>query len=143
MKAFLRLLASAALAAIAGANAYAADVCATPGKDSVGIGVSVTGVINTYFPGTPAQISFPSVGVQAAGTTSVVLGQSQGASSAIETGDLLLFIQMQDAQFDTSNDNTYGDGVPGGLASGITAITRLASTSSHARPARLGWRAAR
>jgi len=120
MKAVLRILASAIFAALAGANAYAAEVCATPGKDSVGIGV--TGVINTYFPGTPAQVA--SVGVQAAGTTSVILGQSQGASTAIASGDLLLFIQMQDAQFDTSNDNSYGDGISGGLASGITAINQ-------------------
>src|SRR5689334_19584931 len=102
MKAFFRFLASAILAgaALAGANAYAAEVCAAPGRD--GIGVSVTGVINTYFPGVPTQTGFPPVGVQAAGTTSVILGQSQGASAPIAAGDLLLFIQMQDAQFDTS-----------------------------------------
>ena len=66
-------------------------VCATPGKD--GAGGTITGIVNAYYP--PA-----STGTVAAGATSVVLGAAatNGAQTAIASGDLLLIIQMQGAQ---------------------------------------------
>ena len=53
-------------------------------------GGTLTGVVNTYYPG---------VGSPAAGATSISVGtrRTAGAATAIATGDLLLVIQMQDA----------------------------------------------
>ncbi len=114
MKGWIVRLAGALLAlhAMTGA-AFATNVCAAPGRD--GIGLSITGVVNTYWAST-ASVS--------AGATAIVLGQSSGASSPIAIGDLVLIIQMQDAQINTSNTSSYGDGVPGGAASGYTALNQ-------------------
>ncbi len=86
--------------------------CATPGKD--GVGGTLTGIVNTYYPGLSA--------TAAAGSTSVTLGPATGASVNITPGDLLLIIQMQGANINSSNNSRYGDGVNGGDASGVTAL---------------------
>jgi uncharacterized repeat protein (TIGR01451 family)/fimbrial isopeptide formation D2 family protein len=88
-----------------------AQVCANPGKD--GPGGTLSGVINTYYPGT-ANAS--------AGATSISIGTSTGSSTAIATGDLLLVIQMQDAAINSTNTDSYGDGVAGDPASGFTNL---------------------
>jgi uncharacterized repeat protein (TIGR01451 family) len=80
------------------------NACATPAKN--GAGGTLNTVINTYYP--------PSGSVTvAAGATSVTLGTSRGSASAIAIGDLLLFIQMQDAAINSSNTASYGDGATG------------------------------
>ncbi len=84
-------------------------VCAVPGKD--GPASNLGGVINTYYPGTAAV---------AAGSTSVPVGAPAGAADPIEAGDLLLVIQMQDADIVSANDETYGDGL--GTPGGTTGI---------------------
>ena len=92
--------------------ATAAGLCATPGND--GAGGVLSGVVNTYYPG---------VGTAAAGDGTVDVGGSSGAAAAIAAGDLLLVIQMQDADFDSSNTNAYGHGgAPASPASGYTAL---------------------
>ncbi len=78
-------------------------LCAVPGKD--GAGNNLAGIINTYYPGT-ANVN--------AGATSIPVGTFTGASTQIEAGDLLLVIQMQGADIDSTNTDSYGDGVPGG-----------------------------
>lgn len=88
-----------------------AQVCATAGKD--GPGGTLSGVVNTYYPGTSSA---------SAGATSISIGTSRGAATSISTGDLLLVIQMQDASINSSNSDSYGDGVSGGRASGATNI---------------------
>jgi uncharacterized repeat protein (TIGR01451 family) len=65
---------------------------------------NVSGVINTYYPGT-ATVN--------AGSTSVTLGAATGAGVPIASGDLVLVIQMQDATINTSNSIAYGDGFGG------------------------------
>ncbi|HEY6047287.1 MAG TPA: hypothetical protein VIU65_11835, partial [Pyrinomonadaceae bacterium] len=92
-------------------RATQAQVCANAGKD--GPGGTLTGVINTYYPGT-ANAS--------AGATSISIGTSRGAATAIATGDLLLVIQMQDAAINSTNTDSYGDGVSGAPASGWTSL---------------------
>ncbi|AFY59171.1 conserved repeat protein [Rivularia sp. PCC 7116] len=77
-------------------------LCAAPGTD--GDGINLTGVINTYYPG---------AGNVNAGATSIPVGTPNGAAP-IQAGDLLLVIQMQGADIDSSNTDSYGDGVPGG-----------------------------
>ena len=86
-----------------------AQTCATPGKDGA---ATLSGVINTYHPGVSST------------TTSLTVGLSRfgGASTPISAGDLLLVIQMQDADIYSINDNSrYGDGVNGDPGSGWTA----------------------
>lgn len=113
IRAYIRLIGAALLSlhAMTGA-AFATNVCATPGRD---LSITVTGVVNTYW-GSTANVSV--------GATAIVLGQSTGALTPISTGDLVLVIQMQDAQFNASNSSSYGDGVAGGVASGFTALNQ-------------------
>jgi uncharacterized repeat protein (TIGR01451 family) len=83
--------------------------CAVPGKDGA---ATLSGIINTYHPGTSST------------TTSLTVGLSRfgGASTPISAGDLLLVIQMQDADIYSVNDNSrYGDGVNNDPGSGWTA----------------------
>ena len=89
----------------------AANTCPTAGKD--GAGGTLAGTIDTYYPGT---------GSAAAGSVTLTLGASRGATTPIAIGDLLLIIQMQDAAINTTNTDAYGDGTAGdGEARGATA----------------------
>jgi uncharacterized repeat protein (TIGR01451 family) len=85
-------------------------VCATPGNDGTP-GAPITGVVNTYYPGTASVAS---------GATSLTLGTPTGSATAIANGDLLLVMQMQDAAINTTNGSTYGDG--SGSGSGSTSL---------------------
>ena len=76
-----------------------AQLCAIPGRDGSG---SITGTVNTYYPGT---------GTPAAGATSVTVGTRAGSATNVAVGDLVMIIQMQDAQIDSSDTDQYGDGV--------------------------------
>jgi uncharacterized repeat protein (TIGR01451 family) len=90
-------------------------VCAMPGKD--GAGGTLSGVVNAYYP--------PAVGTVAVGATSITLGAAAAAPASqtpIGVGDLLLVIQMQAAQINSTNTSSYGDGVPGDPASGSTSL---------------------
>ncbi len=87
-----------------------AQACGTPGQQ--GNGGTLTGVINTYYPGTASAV---------AGTTSITLGTARGSTAPIASGNLLLVIQMQDASITSTNDNSYGNGVAGNPASGYSA----------------------
>lgn len=100
-------------------RAASAQVCATPGKDGP---ATLSGVVNTYFPGSSTA---------SAGSTTVSVGgaRADGASTGITEGDLLLVIQMQDADINSENGSRYGDGVNGGDARGSTNV----ATSSAGR----------
>lgn len=90
-------------------SAGQAITCASPGKD--GVGTNITGIVNTYYPGT--------VSASAGGMT-LSLGASTGASTQITAGDLLLVMQMQDATLNTADSTAYGSG--GTSGSGATAV---------------------
>lgn len=92
------------------APVHAAGTCATPGRDGT---ATLSGVINTYYPGSATA---------AAGSATITLGAATGSASPIAIGDLVLVIQMQDAAIDSTNSGAYGDGVAGDPASGWTAI---------------------
>src|SRR6202521_48541 len=80
-----------------------AQGCVTPGND--GPNATLTGVVNSYYPATASA---------AAGATSITVGAPlAGGGPAIAAGDLLLVIQMQDADINGSNSNAYGDGATG------------------------------
>ncbi|MCB1703982.1 MAG: hypothetical protein KDI17_03915 [Halioglobus sp.] len=87
-------------------------ICSAAGAGGSG---TISGTVNRYYPGSTSV---------AAGATSITLGSSIGAGSAIAAGDLLLVMQMQDATLDSSNNANYGDGSAAGTAdgSGSTAI---------------------
>jgi len=90
--------------------AVQAQPCGTPGKDGAG---TITGIVNSYYPGTVTV---------AAGSTAIPVGARSGSAVNIGAGDLLLVIQMQDAAIDSDDDGGYGDGVAGDPATGSTSL---------------------
>ncbi|MEP7201973.1 MAG: hypothetical protein ABI894_05150, partial [Ilumatobacteraceae bacterium] len=90
-------------------SATAAPLCATPPLTGT---TSVTGVVNTYYPG------LVSITAGTANTTTTV-GTSRGAAAALAVGDLVLVMQVQGAQINSTNTDSYGDGVSSALASGF------------------------
>ncbi len=82
-------------------------VCSTT---TLSAGGTLSGVVNTYYPGTASV---------AAGATSIPVGTATGAGGTIANGSLLLVIQMQDASINTANTVAYGNGYTG---SGFTTI---------------------
>lgn len=76
--------------------------CAAPGKD----GLTYTNP--SYYPGNATV---------AAGATSISLGAIRAGTgagtTALSAGDLVLVIQMQDAQYNNDNSIAYGDGLTG------------------------------
>jgi uncharacterized repeat protein (TIGR01451 family) len=87
-------------------------VCATPGKN--GAGGTLTGVVNTYYPGTGT--------LTAGATPTVTLGAASGATTPIAIGDLLLIMQIQDSLINSTNTSSYGHGTPGDPATGSTNV---------------------
>ena len=105
---FLLLIGGILLFAVSPASA---QICATAGKDGSPAG-AITGVVNTYYPGTASV---------AATATSITLGVATGSSTPITSGDLLIVIQMQDASINSADTNRYGDGVNKDPGSGYTS----------------------
>jgi len=105
----------AASMAVGLASEALAQSCAAPGREGPG---TLTSVINTYYPGVD--------GTVAAGSTSVPVGaidtSSGGQTTAVVAGDLVVVMQVQDADISTGNADTYGDGVAGGGATGAQAL---------------------
>ncbi|PZD72732.1 hypothetical protein C1752_03321 [Acaryochloris thomasi RCC1774] len=93
--------------------------CGIPGND--GNGTLLTGVVNTYFP--PS-----SSGTLSPGATQMQLGPfGSGSNTPVQTGDLLVIMQMQDAAINSTNTGAYGDGVandPGSGASNLNSAGR-------------------
>jgi uncharacterized repeat protein (TIGR01451 family) len=89
-------------------NVFAAFSCASSGSAGP---ATISGVVNTYYPATASV---------AAGASTITLGAAAGATTPIVAGDLLIVIQMQDADISSANDASYGAGTTGG--SGYTAL---------------------
>lgn len=107
-RAHLVWLALLALAGVfATGNAYAAPMCPVPDPNPP---ANAMGVVNTYFAGTGSLNS---------GATQLTLGARHAGSAAgdIQAGDLLLVIQMQDAEINSSNNANYGSGQGDGMGS--------------------------
>ena len=90
-------------------SAAAAALCATPPLTGT---TTASGVINTYYPAQTAVTAGTS-------NTTVTVGTSRGSATPIAVGDLVLVVQMQGAQIDSTNTNAYGDGVVSATASGF------------------------
>ena len=82
-------------------------VCSTT---TLTAGGTLSGVVNTYYPGTANVVK---------GATSIPVGTATGAGGTIVNGSLLLVIQMQDATINTTQGVAYGNGSTG---TGFTAI---------------------
>ena len=80
-------------------------------------------VVNTYYPGT---------GNPVAGTTSLTIGSidTRGSATPVAAGDLVLIIQIQGADIDASNTDSYGDNVAGAPASGYVSTNFMRVTMS-------------
>lgn len=81
-------------------TAHCATYCGNPGNDGAG---TPSGIINTYYRGN---------GNVSASATSIPVVYVSG-SPAIAEGDLILIIQMQDADINYTNSSSYGDGSTG------------------------------
>jgi uncharacterized repeat protein (TIGR01451 family) len=101
----------------------AANLCAVPGKDGVDSGT--ISVVNSYYPG-PIAAGVISNATVSPGDTSIPVGaiNSQGNQTTITKGDLLLIIQMQDADINYSDTASYGSGSASNNGSGSTKINQ-------------------
>jgi hypothetical protein len=72
---------------------------------------------NTYYPASQATVN--------AGATSITLGAVTYGSAAITAGDILLIIQMQGAQINSSNNSKYGSGSSSNGGSGYLSNSSL------------------
>jgi uncharacterized repeat protein (TIGR01451 family) len=86
-----------------------AQVCALPGSDG---DATISGTVNTYW--TPGDDSYNS------GSSTISLSGQRGAAASLAEGDLVLVIQMQCANIDSSDSLNYGDGGAGEPASGYS-----------------------
>jgi uncharacterized repeat protein (TIGR01451 family) len=92
------------------------NLCAAPGKDGVDTGI--TSIVNSYYAGPDTDT------IVNQGATSLPIGaiNSQGNQTTITPGDLLLVIQMQDADINFTDTVNYGSGA--GTGFGATDINR-------------------
>ena len=96
-------------------------LCAVPGNN--GPAAINGGIVNTYYPGTTAVVT--------AGATSFAIGAANGAAP-ITAGSLLLIIQMQAADINSSNTATYGSGVAGPASGNLANANFLAGQYEYA-----------
>ncbi|GEM_PF-1400039 len=91
------------------AKAQQTSACPVPGKDGVG---NISGIVNTYYAGASETV-VPS------GVNSIPVGaiNPNGNQTPIQKGDLLIVIQMQDADINSTDTDAYGDGVGGDVSS--------------------------
>jgi uncharacterized repeat protein (TIGR01451 family) len=86
-----------------------AQVCALPGSAG---DATISGTVNTYW--TPGAGSYNN------GSTTIALSGQRGAVATLAEGDLVLVIQMQCANINSSDSPSYGDGAAGEPASGYS-----------------------
>jgi uncharacterized repeat protein (TIGR01451 family) len=85
--------------------------CAAPGKDGIAFSNP------SYYPGNATAAAGQSVislgTIRAAGGTNLPANSGTPGTTPLAPGDLVLIIQMQDAQINNSNSIAYGDGAAG------------------------------
>lgn len=99
------------------------DQCTT---GVLGSSTTITGTINTYYPGTTTATS---------GSATITLGAANGAHT-LAANDEVLIIQMQDAAINPANNTTYGDGVSGAGSTNLNnaGVYEYATVVSFAAP---------
>jgi hypothetical protein len=83
---------------------------------------SINSYPNTYYPGSLTNVSV--------GSTRITLGAVTYGTVPISTGDIVLIIQMQGAQINSTNSSNYGDGSTGGGY--LSNASLLAGTMEYA-----------
>ncbi|HTL10719.1 MAG TPA: T9SS type A sorting domain-containing protein [Chitinophagaceae bacterium] len=78
---------------------------------------------STYYPATDSVIN--------PGAKIIHLGAAGYGNTPISTGELLLLIQMQGAQINSSNTTSYGDGIAGGASGYLTNASLKAGTMEY------------
>ncbi len=78
---------------------------------------------STYYPGVDANVNI--------GAKSITLGAAGYGTTPINTGELLLVIQMQGAQINSSNTSSYGDGMAGGMSGYLNNSALKAGTMEY------------
>lgn len=96
-----RCLGRAALLVLLGVGSTLAQAqtCAVPGRDG---GASISGIVNTYY--------VPGNGTYGSASTSIALGGATGAATPVGPGDLVVLMQMQCANINSTNTANYGAG---------------------------------
>jgi hypothetical protein len=91
----------------------------------VAVDATISAFPNTYYPGESSP---------ATNATSITLGAvpSGYGTTPIAAGDIVLIIQMQGAQINSSNSDSYGDGVSGGFGNGYTTTGLVAGKMEYA-----------
>jgi hypothetical protein len=81
-------------------------------------------ILNSYYPGQGSPV---------VGDLSITVGtiDARGAGTGLATNDLVLIIQMQGADISTGNDDSYGDGLVGGTASGYLSSNLYAGNYEY------------
>ncbi|PXF64512.1 DUF11 domain-containing protein [Kangiella spongicola] len=105
-----RLITFFAITCLFLASGAKAAMCAVPASDG---DQSISGVVNTYYEGASSA---------SAGSTTITVGASSGAINPLAAGDLVIIMQMQDAQFNSANSSAYGSGGTSGR--GYTALNQ-------------------
>jgi len=105
--------------------AFAASVCCHPAAAQscpANSSISISSYPNTFYPANQTNL--------AAGATKIKLSAATLGSDDINAGDILLVIQMQGAQINSTNTSSYGDGT--GVGSGyLTNSSMLAGTMEY------------
>lgn len=102
-----------ALTCLFSLSAQAAELCGFPGRDG---DRQLQGVINRWLPA-------PDNSVLEAGTRQITVADTGRGRGTLQTGDLLLLLQMQGAELNADNSDAYGDGISGdGKAQGAVAL---------------------
>lgn len=129
MKSWLRLLITTVITAVLCTNGgwVAAQCGLAPTSGTTTITAANT-IVNTYYPGTGNPVS---------GASSLVVGarNTAGNATVITAGDLILIMQMQGADLNTTNTNSYGDGVSSATASGYQSTNLYAGQYEYANVA--------
>jgi uncharacterized repeat protein (TIGR01451 family) len=118
-----------------------AAVCSNPGADGP---ANISGIVNTYYPGS---------GTASAGSTSVTVGtlDARGSATAVAAGNLVLLIQMQDADINSTNTSSYGGSTTGagytslnnaGMYEYVVVSSVAGSTFTMAAPLQNSYRTA-
>ncbi|MBC8083576.1 MAG: cadherin-like domain-containing protein, partial [Hymenobacter sp.] len=98
--------------------------CATPGQDGPLTLTGTNQIVNTYYAG--------NLNAAVGATTVRVDAAFRGASTPIAAGDVVLIMQMQGANVNITNTNSYGDGVSTGEASGNLSANFTAGRYEYA-----------
>jgi hypothetical protein len=83
---------------------------------------SGTAVINTYYSAFMPAAGSTNTAAAAAQNIRIDNTLTRGAAVTLAAGDMLIVMQMQDAQINSTQSGSYGDGVAGDPAQGSTAI---------------------